>query len=498
MKRAIGLILALAVFSCYHAKPVKTLPEAQWVRPRTLFIALDGIDYALMKELKNEGYFKDFQEPVPLISTFPSATTIGFTGIFRPLGVKKIPGYEVRFFSYGKNKIIGGTPFDIYKIPIDYKYFFDSFRHTIESKAVMYSLPAVASRKDLVNAGKAVMSKDKRIVMAYLGGTDGAAHMLGRKRTKDILIGMDAFLQRLKERHLKEKGELLKVILFSDHGFQYGHLESVSNSEIKRGLQEAGLKLNHRLESDRDVVFVRFGLLSAGIVFTSSANRVTTARVLSAVEGIDLVFWHDDHERIIHILDHGGAQARFEYRNKKKYRYVPEKGDPLGYVSLLKEHGYHSGQWLADAMWKKISYDHEYPDAGYRLYDAFFDLVKNRASLMFSLKPDYQFGSSMAKAGTWLKLGQRGTHGGLFRQTSWAFAQADRDENNSPPKFFRYDEFFRYYLPQVSRAVRQDSSYQSEEYVETSPSFTEMFSASLDEGGMSDQLLALEKWVLEE
>src|SRR3990167_4120867 len=80
--RALPIVFVLSFTgACYHHVSPKILPEAQKERIRTLFIALDGIDYDLMKELKNTGYFTDFLPPVPLISTFPSATTIGFTGI---------------------------------------------------------------------------------------------------------------------------------------------------------------------------------------------------------------------------------------------------------------------------------------------------------------------------------------------------------------------------------------------------------------------------------
>src|SRR3989344_2926072 len=100
MKKLLPFFLIISFTCCYNAKPVEILPRTEKVPERTLFIALDGVDHTLMAELKSAGHFKSFGDAIPMISTFPSATTIGFTGIFRPLKVGKVPGYESRFYSH--------------------------------------------------------------------------------------------------------------------------------------------------------------------------------------------------------------------------------------------------------------------------------------------------------------------------------------------------------------------------------------------------------------
>lgn len=452
--KILSLFCAILFITCYHHKPIKDVSQAHRVTERTLFIALDGIDHTLMKELKDEGYFAAFHEPIPLVSTFPSATTIGFTGLFQPLDVGQVLGYEARFYSWADNKIMGGTPFDIYKIAINYKYYFDNFRHTMHEKGVMYTFPSLASKQDLVDTRKALFHNSKKIVMTYLGGMDGSAHMLGRLRTKRTLKYMDDFLRRLQEEHLKERGETLRIVLFSDHGFDYHPLKTVSNAEMQRKLAKAGFHLRTKIESDKDAVAVKFGLLTSGVMFARLPHRAEMARLVSSVTGLDLTFWHLDDERKIFIKAHDGTEAKFEYQGKNRYRYVPVTGDPLGYVKTLEDNGYHIGQWLSADEWLKITYDHNYPDAGYRLHDAFFRLVKNQASILFSLYPNYQYGSAPARVGTWAKLGQRGTHGGLFRQTSWAFAMTNLSHSKNPPTYLRYDQFFNYFLPKGSRPTQ--------------------------------------------
>jgi len=489
-KITILVIFAFLLPACYKSKPMKTLAEVQKVPVRTLFIGLDGVDYDLMKELKDEGHFKDFLEPVPLVSTFPSATTIGFTGIFRPLGVGKVLGYETRFYSYKQNKIVGGTASDVYKYPVEYKRYFDSLRHTAQSKAIMYVFPGMASKQDLLRADKLTRSSPKRVIMSYMGGTDGSAHILGRNRTKRTLIYMDSILKRIQKKHLQDKGKPIRIVLFSDHGFQYAKVKSVSNRDLKKRFKEHGFRLAERIESDQDVVIVKFGLLSSGVVFTNKKHREEMANIISTLKGVDLVFWQMDKQNKIYIKNNQGELAYFEYRGKKSYRYVTVTGDPLRYTLLLGIHGYRPGQWLQDKVWKNISYNDYYPDAGYRLYDSFFDLVVNKASIMFSLLPQYQFGSFAAKVGTWTRINQLGTHGGLFRQTTLGFSQSNMDDNPHPPKFFRYDDFFRYYLPNISRAYRKKLRKQAEVILQDHTHFHLDF--KLDDGRFDEQVLALE------
>lgn len=497
MKKILVLFFLLFTFSqCYHQHPVKTLPEANHVHERTLFIAVDGIDYALMAELKKEGHFRDFLEPVPLVATFPSATTIGFTGIFQPLNVGKVPGYEVRFYSYDENRIMGGTPLDIYKIPINYKYYFDNFRHTMQQKAIMYTFPSMASRQDLENTKKVVQENPKQVLMTYLGGTDGSAHMLGRNRTKRTLAYMDEFLQRLQKNYIAKNHTPLRIVLFSDHGFQYSKLKTVSNSEIKSKLSANGFHENTKLDSEFDVVFVKFGLLSAGVGYVKQKHAEKIASILSTVDGIDMSFWASNDKHRIYIRNSAGAIAYFEYNGALSYRYVPQTGDPLNYVTLLHSKKLKPNTWISDHDWKSITYNANYPDAGFRLYDSFFNLVANKASVQFSLKPNYQFGATPTRIATWPRFGQRGTHGGLFRQTSWAFAMSNLDNNKNPPKFFRYDEMFRYYLPVVTNAYQKEIR-QRIKTISSSPDLQTSIELDMENSDFKKQLALIKSMVME-
>ena len=97
IKLYLFLFLVPAFIFCYKPAKIVRIPHFENVANRTVFIALDGVDYDLMSELNQEGHFQDFLPPIPFISTCPSDTTVGFTGILKPFGVGKVPGYEVRF-----------------------------------------------------------------------------------------------------------------------------------------------------------------------------------------------------------------------------------------------------------------------------------------------------------------------------------------------------------------------------------------------------------------
>lgn len=454
--KKLSFFLFLFLAACgYHKMEVVELPNTHQLHQRTLFLAMDGIGYDMMKELKVAGYFKDFRDPVPLIVTFPSATTTSFTGLFQPLHVGRVPGYEIRFYSYKKNGVIGGTPWEVYKIPIKYKEYFDYFRHTMFKKTVMYSFPGVAGTEDLIKTEKLIMHNPKKVLMSYMGGTDGAQHVLGRQRVMRFMKYADGYIQRMKKKYAEaHPGEPLRIVIFSDHGFQFGRLRMIFGSWIEKALAKGGLKMTQHLVGPNDVVPVEFGLLSAGALITQKDKKEKTAHLINNVKGIDLVFWPAKNQ--VHVINSKGEEAYFEYRGVKgdkidSYFYQTVNGDPLELNALLKSHHHSYGEWISDKEWFTLTSRHYYPDAGYRLYSAFHTLVQNQACVLFSTKPLYQFGSVAPLLATYLKFGHKGTHGALFWEPSAGVVMTD-DPHIQLPNIIRYNEFFPLFIPSVTRA----------------------------------------------
>ncbi|MBX7149782.1 alkaline phosphatase family protein [bacterium] len=445
------LLLLLIFFSvsCAGKHTVVGLKAIQNEKDRTLFIAFDGISYSMMKRMKDDGYFKDFQEPIPLVMTFPSVTTLGFSALFKELGAGKTYGPEIRFYSYNKNKIVGGTPFDIKKYPIAYKHYFDTFRNTVFEKGVMYSFPGVAGKQDLMRTKKILHKSDKKVLMTYLGGTDGSQHMLGEMRTERFMHFASDYIHKMKADYKKKTGKDYRTVIFSDHGFHFDKLKNITGKKIGKALRQKGYKLSPRIQSDKDVVLVRFGLLNGGVSIADTHHAAEIATLVSKVEGMDIVIWPDKNK--IYLLNDKGEKAYFEYEGQNSYRYVTLHGDPLLYKNEMKQKGMLSGVYYSQSRWYDATWDAYYPDVGFRLYDTFYNLVQNPPRVMFSLKPNYQFGSWPAYIGTKLKFGQKGTHGGLFKEVSYGVAMTD-NPNIKMPHSLRYNQFFNFFIPQVVRA----------------------------------------------
>lgn len=432
--KTLFLITLIFSLTCAHVPPVKTISSSKNSFGQTLFVALDGVGYDLIQELKNEGHFHSFLKPLPFLSTFPSSTTLAFTGILQPSGIGKVPGYEARFFSKKENRVMGGTPFDFYKIQIPYKSYFDAFRHHIHEKIVMYGLPGVAGKQDLIRTEKAVFESDKKVIMTYIGGTDGMSHLKGRKRTKRFLIYLDQFLQKLQWHYYNHHGKPLRIVIYSDHGFHFDHLNSLSFTEIKTKFKAKGYALKKSLQGPKDVVTVPYGLLSAGIFYTNG-DKKELAEILSHVKGIDLAFWPEKNKKEIFVINSKQEIAKFEYQGKNLFRYQKITGDPLNYNAF-------ANVWRNSGAWLKLTYNHYYPDVGYRLFDSFFDLTQNPASILISTKENYQYGSTAAKFGTITKFGHKGTHGGIFRSTTQGVFLTNSGDEKTFPSALRYDELF--------------------------------------------------------
>src|SRR3989338_2302584 len=193
---AIGLFAAcmkmapLGSVSARQADPVYDTFSARYPNRTILFLALDGIAYDLVDRLKSAGYFPSFAAPARLISTFPSTTIVGFTGLFESLGCGLPPGYESKYFSIPENRLRGDTYSDYKSLLLPFKDYFNYYRRTLFNKVTMYAFPAMTMRRDVARIREALLERPPTdaVQMAYIGGTDGAAHILGERRVDMMLV----------------------------------------------------------------------------------------------------------------------------------------------------------------------------------------------------------------------------------------------------------------------------------------------------------------------
>ena len=115
-------------------------------------------------------------------------------------------------------------------------------------------------------------------------------------------------------------------------------------------------------------------------------------------------------------------------------------------IAILRREGkLNSKGYAGSGDWFRNTVDHPYPDALFRLHDAFFSLVRNPAPILFSTEPNYEYGDVLTRVGAWFHGGLKGTHGGLFQEASDAFAMTTDPRVNLPPTM-RYNQVMGHFL----------------------------------------------------
>src|SRR3990172_1815888 len=80
--------------------------ESERRPPRVLFIAIDAVPFATMQASAadaDNAFLGSLAGPVPLISTFPSSTSLALAAILQPIGVADSPGYEAKRYDRAAN-----------------------------------------------------------------------------------------------------------------------------------------------------------------------------------------------------------------------------------------------------------------------------------------------------------------------------------------------------------------------------------------------------------
>lgn len=458
------VFLAVALFHDYSF----TEPDAP---PRqvdqTLFIALDGIPFAMVDRLYKQGKLSAFAPPSRVIATFPSTTTSGFTGLLRPLGAKAAPGYDGQFFSYSKNKVLGHLLSGYDYEPADYHRLFSFNRNTFFQQVVMYTSPRFAAKKDLNYLKQFVWGNPQKArIFFYIGSTDGSGHLDGEEKTEKLFLEVMEKIEALRKEYQNKFGRNLTLVFFSDHGFYWERLKKIDIQEVEAELRKADFQLSEHLKEERNVVSITWGNISGGDFYLKEQHAPEVAKILAQIPGVNLVTYRSQSRIFVLSLqapqvseqslssalqrdDATPTASRIESAevlfsaNGERFGYRPIVGDPLHYGMVqeeLRKEGKLDSQGLALAKdWFEKTQDHSYPDALYRLWDGYFGLVQNPAVILLSTYEDYEFGDSLTRLGASIRGGLRGTHGALGKHSSNAFILTNDFSLKLPP-VLRYDE----------------------------------------------------------
>lgn len=447
MRKSKSILLTLFFWAgCAELAPLR---EAN----QTLFVAFDAVPFSIAQHFQTAGEMPGFQPPTELISPFPSTTTTGFTGIFRTIGADPAPGYDAVYYDFEKEKMSGSLLGATKVVGKSYGDYFDQIRTTGFEQVVMYTLPSFAMKVDWMRVKPAIWSRPKKQnFFFYFGATDGAAHLDGKEATAKMFLKTVQKITQLQKEYETVFGHKLNVVLFSDHGFYWDEMKPIDVGALKTNLENQGVDLVDCClsQNENGVVAVTWGNISGGNFYVKSGKaREILTKTLLQTEGVDLVFVREEDR--IRVLARRPSPETGEIFGKEKGRflkYQPIQGDPLKLEKALQhlsvgknldEEGFASR-----AKWFEITQDHLYPDAIFRIWDAFFGLSQNVASVLISTDENYEYGDNATRFFALIRGGLKGTHGALKRDSSSAFIMTT-DPKIKLPNRLSYDKALTYF-----------------------------------------------------
>jgi len=379
-------------------------PEARW-----LIVCLDGVPYVEFKALWEEGHFREFYRPVPVVSPFPSASGVALSALFH---TSPVAGYEDGYFDRARNELSGGALKTSTLTDMPYVQLLD-YDMPGWARGLAYVLPEKTFHADVGRLRKHFRESQDKVFLAHIASTDSVYHVVPRAEARRLLLEVDSVLREL----YFDSGGKLRITIFSDHGNSLVQNRSVP---LEAHLAAHGWRRTKNLGGPRDVVVPAYGLMGFFAVYCEPNQRASLARDLASLEGADFVAYAEG-DRV--FVENAKGHARLEWKpDGSAYRYRPESADPLALGEILsglaQQKKLDADGWGSDADWLAATASHRYPDALHRLRDWATNHVRNRADLIVNLKPGYHQGS----AGFDCMVTMLSTHGSLDASQSLGFA----------------------------------------------------------------------------
>jgi hypothetical protein len=406
-------------------------------------VLLDAVPYEAVERITNPSLgetalFQDLKGPVPVVSTFPSGTNVAIPALIAHFDVGVSPGYENRHYDWALNKVRGGGVISYYRIEFPWRGFFDVTRTGIAVGGLNALNPVKGSIKQLQKGIDGFIASKKDLYTIYIGEMDLVMHFSGPDAVRPVFEALETMLREVRQEHPNRPFD---VVILSDHGVEGGETLINVRQPVLKALKKAGYRYEKKLKRPDDVVLTPYGLVSNLEAYTRDEIKPQVAEVLAHVPGIDLCVFETEASWVIEGTD-GKAVFRSQYTPEGTcWAYDPLYGDPLNYLPLIDAFSRRTGgtpDCLPDEAWFEASADCEYPDAFFRLEQA-FELVQNPASVVCSISPGYMYGARMTEFGSRIASGPlRWTHGALHWEATLGFLMSDRADWNPSP-FERYN-----------------------------------------------------------
>jgi hypothetical protein len=275
------------------------------------------------------------------------------------------------------------------------------------------------------------------VTLVYLASTSGMLSQHGAEGARECLDGLEQLCLQV----LYERRGAVKISALADHGHL---LRGGERIDVPRILKEAGLNPADRLRDADDVVVDQDGLVNYAGIHTRRPRDV--AETLAAHPGIELAIYLNG-ERVI-VRGARGAAA-VECR-QGRYRYAVIDHDVLALEPVTRrfasEGKADADGFIAAADWFDATIDHEWPDAPFRLWEAFHGLVVHTPDVMITTAPGYYVGRPMFDR----FIDMASTHGGLNQQDSATFVMTMTGRARRP---MRSGEVIKAIEPEYDPAV---------------------------------------------
>lgn len=361
---------------------------------RHLVLVLDGFPFDVVREFYDSGHLRMFHIPAVVISPYPVMTDLSLEDA---LGYIPCAGVEAKYYNRTKRAVVGGAgdyltgknePFA--KIV--------TYRAPPLDDGTAYMNPKAMFEKDLVNIKRLWDRRQNMEFIAYFVSTAGMGSRFGKAGQIHALSRIEQFIGQI----LFETHGLVKVTLLADHG-QTNTPYTLAG--LDKHLKNKGWHLVNRLQRDKDVVMIKFGLVTCASFNTR--NPAALADDLLTAKSVELASYVEGDALIVRTKD---AKAVIKSSDGKTFEYNPVVGDPL----KLGGKGMFNGREQLKAA---TSGKCQYPDALYRLWRAHFALVENPPDVIVSLFDRYCSGSGFFSG----VMKRSSTHGGLNWKNSATF-----------------------------------------------------------------------------
>ncbi len=348
---------------------------------RHLIVILDSIPYALVVEQWEAGLLRYFPAPSCVIAPYPVMTDVSLAEFF---GCSPCPGLESEYFDgerltsgysvYSKHANMPWLDFVDYALP--------SAKHS-----AAYLNPKPWFAHELGQIQETIRERaDDSLIIGYVVGTSSLGASLGREGHLHAVTQLDRYCRRL----MFESRGRIRLTLMSDHGHHF-----TTNTRVKMddAFQQMGYRVGSRLQKSGDAVIPEFGMVSYAAVHTRDAAKA--ARDALGVEGVDVVAYRSDDGHV--VVQSAAGTAEISTTPNGGLRYAVRDGDPLKLERLLAnwkvENRRSEETSLTRTQWLELTWDHDYPDAVFRLWRAFHGLVENTPDVLISMQDGYYCGS---------------------------------------------------------------------------------------------------------